>query len=50
MLNTPPKTILKAMLEATDNTKYTAKDNSKDNAKDDTNWQKHILRSLQNST
>ena len=28
MLNTPPKTILKAMLEATDDTKYTAKDNS----------------------
>ena len=46
MLNTLPKTILKAMLEATDNTKYTAKDNSKD----DTHWQKHILRSLQNST
>ena len=45
MLNTLPKTILKAMLEATDNTEYTAKD--KDNAKDDTHWQKHIIRSLQ---
>ena len=28
LLDKPPKTILKAMLEATDDTKYTAKDNS----------------------